>query len=70
LNHQTDTNADSRRILELEIQNARLRELVAELLMENQRLRMKPQLVAKQPEPAAGENNTTGARRSCIAEEV
>jgi hypothetical protein len=29
--------------------------LVAELLMENQRLRMKPQLVAKQPEPAAVE---------------
>jgi hypothetical protein len=48
LNHQTDTNADSRRILELEIQNARLRELVAELLMENQRLRMKRPVVAKQ----------------------
>jgi hypothetical protein len=49
LNHQTETEADSRRILELEIQNARLQQLVAELLMENQQLRLKRQLVAKQP---------------------
>jgi hypothetical protein len=49
LNHQTDTNADSRRILELEIQNARLQRLVAELLMENQQLRLKRQVLAKQP---------------------
>jgi hypothetical protein len=48
LNHQTETDADSRRILELEIQNARLQQLVAELLMENQQLRLKRQLMAKQ----------------------
>ena len=47
LNHHTDTNADSRRILELEIQNARLQQLVAELLMENQQLRLKRQFIAK-----------------------
>jgi hypothetical protein len=50
LNHQTNTNADSRRILELEIENARLRELVAELLIKNQQLRQKRQAIEKQPD--------------------
>jgi hypothetical protein len=68
VNHQTNTNADSRRILELEIQNARLQQLVAELLIKNQQLRLKRQIVQKQP--AAVENNTVGNRRAWIAKEV
>jgi hypothetical protein len=39
LNYQTATNAEARRILELEIENARLQKLVAELLIKNQELR-------------------------------
>jgi hypothetical protein len=52
LNHQTDTNADSMRILELEMQNARLQRLVAELLIKNQRLRLKQRLLelARRPD--------------------
>jgi hypothetical protein len=68
LNHQTNTNADSRRILELELQNARLQRLVAELLIKNQQLRLKRQAVQKQPD--AVESNTTGDRRAWIAKEV
>jgi hypothetical protein len=68
LNQQTNTNADSRRILELELQNARLQRLVAELLIKNQQLRLKPQVVQKQLD--AVEKNTTGNRRSWFAEEV
>jgi hypothetical protein len=49
LNHQTITSGDSRRILELEIENARLQRLVAELLIKNQQLRLKRQLFLKQP---------------------
>jgi site-specific recombinase len=68
LNHQTNTNADSRRILELELQNARLQQLVAELLIKNQQLRLKRQVVQKQLD--AVEKNTTGDRRSWFAQEV
>jgi hypothetical protein len=68
LNQQTNTNADSRRILELELQNARLQRLVAELLIKNQQLRLKRQVVQKQLD--AVEKNTTGNRRSWFAEEV
>ncbi len=39
LNHQTIPSGDSRQILELEIENARLQRLVAELLIKNQQLR-------------------------------
>ncbi len=39
MNHQTTISADGRRILELEIENARLQKLVAELLIKNQELR-------------------------------
>lgn len=45
MNHETNTSADLRRILELEMQNARLQRLVAELLIKNQRLRLKRQLL-------------------------
>jgi hypothetical protein len=45
VNHETNTSADLRRILELEMQNARLQRLVAELLIKNQRLRLKRQLL-------------------------
>ena len=41
LNHQTIISGDSKRILELEIENARLQRLVAELLIKNQRLRLR-----------------------------
>ena len=68
MNHHTNTNADSRRILELEIQNARLQQLVAELLIKNQQLRLKRQIVQKQP--AAVENNTAGNGRAWLAKEV
>jgi hypothetical protein len=68
LNQQTNTNADSRRILELELQNARLQRLIAELLIKNQQLRLKRQVVQKQLD--AVEKNTTGNRRSWFAEEV
>lgn len=44
MNYETKTSADSRRILELELQNARLQRLVTELLIKNQRLRLKRQL--------------------------
>jgi hypothetical protein len=63
LNHQTNANADSRRILELEIENARLRELVAELLIKNQQLRQKRQAIEKQTDAVRD-------RRAWIAEEV
>jgi hypothetical protein len=52
----------------LELQNARLQRLVAELLIKNQQLRLKRQAVQKQPD--AVEDNTTGDRRWWIAEEV
>jgi hypothetical protein len=45
LNHSTSTSGDSKRILELEIENARLQQLVAELLTKNQQLRLKRQVV-------------------------
>jgi hypothetical protein len=63
LNHQTNTNADSRRILDLEIENARLRELVAELLIKNQELRQKRQTVEKP-------SGVLRDRRSWVAGEV
>jgi hypothetical protein len=52
----------------LELQNARLQRLVAELLIKNQQLRLKRQAVQKQPD--AVESNTTGDRRAWIAKEV
>jgi hypothetical protein len=52
----------------LELQNARLQRLVAELLIKNQQLRLKRQAVQKQPD--AVEKNPTGDQRWWIAEEV
>lgn len=45
MTHPTSTSGDAKRILELEMENARLQQLVAELLIKNQQLRLKRQIL-------------------------